>query len=406
MSEVRLLRRRPLPIATTVSLLTALMLLIAGGADSAKAAERPFCSGANLDPGQGCVGGYGYNKSGWAWSETGTICLYVDEVGVDCQIKENEQVTVTKDGYGYLGNATIINWSTSGKKAKVYGIVWDGSPPPPPPPPPAPSWHGPFSLGGAIVGDPDVASWGSGRLDAFARGTNDALHINSHISGTWTGWINLGGPALSSGPGAVSWGYNRLDVVGRASNGSVTHWWYDGSNWGNENLGGSIVGSPDISSWGSGRLDIFARGTSDTLQHKWYTPGTGWSAWESLGGTITSGPGAVSWGSNRIDVVARAADGSVTHRWYDGANWGSENLGGAILGEPDISSWGSGRLDVFVRGTNDALHHKWYQGSWSGWENKGGGLTSGPGAVSWGKERIDVFGRATDGSVSQWYYGQ
>jgi len=266
-----------------------------------------------------------------------------------------------------------------------------------------PSWHGPGGLGGQIVGDPDVASWGSGRLDVFARGTTNTLHTKYYSGGSWSGWINLGGPELTSGPGAVSWGSNRIDVVGRASNGTVTHYWYDGSKWSNESLGGSIIGSPDISSWGGGRLDVFAWGSDNTLQHKWFTNGS-WSSWESLGGTLTSGPGAVSSGANRIDVVARTTNADVAHWWYDGT-WHGDNLGGQIVGEPDISSWGTGRLDVFARGTNDALHHKWFQGSWSGWENKGGILTSGPGAVSWGKDRIDVFGRATDNSVAQWWFG-
>jgi len=264
-------------------------------------------------------------------------------------------------------------------------------------------WHSPYGLGGQIVEEPDVASWGPGRLDVFVRGTNDALVTKYYTGGTWSNWVNLGGPALNSAPGAVSWGSNRLDVVARAANGTVNHWWYDGSKWTNENLGGSIVGSPDISSWGGGRLDIFARGSDNTLKHKWFANGS-WSAWESRGGVLTSGPGAVSWGPNRIDVVARTTNADVAHWWYDGT-WHGDNLGGVIVGDPDISSWGPGRLDLFARGTNDALHHNWYNGSWHGWENKGGTLTSGPGAVSWGQDRIDVFGRATDGSVAQWWYG-
>lgn len=270
---------------------------------------------------------------------------------------------------------------------------------------PAPAWHSPVNLGGQIVGDPDASSWGWGRLDVFARGTNDALHTIYFDGTNWSGWSNLGGPTLTSAPGAVAWGPNRIDVVGRASDGTVAHWWYDGSKWNIDNLGGPILGSPDISSWSAGRLDVFASGTDGTLQHKWFT-GTSWSPWESLGGKLTSGPGAVSWGPNRIDVVARATDGSVAHWWFDGAKWASDNLGGVIVGKPSISSWAPGRLDVFVRGTNDALHHRWYAGSWSpGWENKGGVLSSGPGAVSWGVDRIDIFGRAPDGALSQWWFG-
>jgi Repeat of unknown function (DUF346) len=272
-------------------------------------------------------------------------------------------------------------------------------------PPPSPTWHT-DNLGGSILSDPDIASWGVGHWAVFGQGTNEYLHAKTFQSEYWGTWENLGGPVLTSGPGSVSWGYKRLDVVGRSTTGTLAHWWYDGT-WHNEDQGGAIVGSPDISSWGSGRLDVFARGTNDYLHHKWYTPATGWSAWENLGGpTLSSGPGAVSWGENRIDAVGRAPDGSVAHWWYDGS-WHVDNLGGAIVGSPDISSWGSGRLDVFARGTNDYLHHKWYTPAtgWSAWENLGGPtLSSGPGAVSGSSGRIDVVGRASDGSVAHWWY--
>lgn len=271
--------------------------------------------------------------------------------------------------------------------------------------PPA-SWHAPYNLGGVIEGDPDVASWGWGRLDIFARGANGLLHTKYFDGTYWHGWFSIPGPAITSGPGAVAWGPNRIDVVARAADGSVVHWWYQGSQWNSESLGGAIIGSPDISSWAPGRLDIFARGVDGTLHHKWFDNNT-WSQWESLGGNLTSGPGAVSWGPHRIDVVGRAGDGSVAHWWFDGASWHSGNLGGEILDAPDIASWAPGRLDVFARGANNALHHKWFQGAWyPAWDNKGGvELTSGPGAVSWDFERIDIFGRGPGGDAYQWWFG-
>jgi hypothetical protein len=88
------------------------------------------------------------------------------------------------------------------------------------------TWHSGDNLGGSIVGDPDLSSWGSGRLDVFARGADNTLQHKWYTdSSGWSGWESLGG-SLTSGPGAVSWGVNRIDVVARDVNGAVAHWWY------------------------------------------------------------------------------------------------------------------------------------------------------------------------------------
>jgi Repeat of unknown function (DUF346) len=277
---------------------------------------------------------------------------------------------------------------------------------PPPPPPPPPTWHSGDPLGGNIVSDPEISTWGSGRLDVFGRGADNTLQHRWHESpgAGWSGWENLGG-ALASGVGSVSWAPGRVDVVGRSSTNHLLRWWYDGL-WHSEDLLGDIRSDPDVSSWGPGRLDVFAKGPDNSLYHKWLEAGK-WSGWESLGGVLNSGPAAVSWGPGRIDVVARATDNSIAHWWYDGA-WHIDYLGGVLSDDPDISSWGPGRLDVFSRcsGAFAAnLCHKWYVPSvWSGWESLGGEFASGVGAAAWGFNRIDVVGRVGSG-VTHWWYG-
>jgi hypothetical protein len=177
---------------------------------------------------------------------------------------------------------------------------------------PSPTWHI-DNLGGGITADPDISSWGPGRLDVFARGAGNALYHKSYASATgWSIWENLGG-ILTSGPGAVSWGTNRIDVVARATDNTVSHWAWDGSSWHIDNLGGNVTSDPDISSSGPGNLDIFSRDTANSLVHKTYSALGGWSGWSGLGGMQASGPGAVSWSSSRTDVVTRAPDNSVSH---------------------------------------------------------------------------------------------
>jgi hypothetical protein len=261
---------------------------------------------------------------------------------------------------------------------------------------------GPWSvdnLGGNQTSDPDISSWGYGRLDFFARGTTSDLS-HKWYAGQFSSWESLGGN-LVSGPGAVSWGPNRIDIAGRASNGTVTHWAWNGSGWFIDNLGGNVTSDVDISSWGYGRLDFFAKGPNNELLHRAYD-GT-WSAWESLGGNLASGPGAVSWGPNRIDVVARATDNSVLHWAWNGSGWYLDNLGGNITSDPDASSWGYGRLDFFARSASGEIVHKQYDGEWSDWEGIGGpAIVGGPGAVSWNGERIDVVGRLANNTIGHW----
>jgi Repeat of unknown function (DUF346) len=258
---------------------------------------------------------------------------------------------------------------------------------------------------GPITSDPDISSWGYGRLDVFAKGPNNELVHKAYENG-WHPWENLGG-VLASGPAAVSWSQYRIDIVALATDGTINHWAYNGANWeGPDNLGhpanGPLTSSPDISSHGTAVLDIFARGAGGELEHKYFWGG--WSGWENLGYSIQGGPGAVSWDLHRIDVVARASNNTLNHWAWNEVSWPFDNLAGSLTSDPDISSWGYGRLDIFARGPGNELLHKWYPEGWGGWENLGGTLTSGPGAVSWSNKRIDVVARATDDTVTHWSY--
>jgi len=259
------------------------------------------------------------------------------------------------------------------------------------------------SLGGVISSAADVCSWGPGRLDVFARGTDNALWHRWFDRGSWSGWESLGG-IITSDPGAASWSLGRIDVFARGTDGALWHKWYDGGWSGWESLGGALIGGPDVSTWAPGRLDVFVHGTDNALWHKWY--GGSWSGWESLGGQLRSDPAAVSWGPGRIDVFASDANFQPQHKWYDGnwSGWESHQVMG-LGGGADISSWGSGRLDVFVRGSDNALWHRWFDGGWSAWESLGGHLTSDPTAVSWGRDRIDVLSRLPDNGLWHRSYG-
>jgi hypothetical protein len=264
------------------------------------------------------------------------------------------------------------------------------------------------SLGGVLTSGPAVSSWGSARLDVFARGTDNALwHLP--YDGKWGTWEQLGTNRISSNPAAVAWGANRIDVFVRGTDNALYHKWWDGNQWsGYEGLGGVLTSGLAVSSWGSGRLDVFARGTDNALWHLWYEGG--WSTWEQLGANqISSDPAAVSWGPNRIDVFVRGTDNALYHKWWDGNQWsGYEGLGSVLTSGPAVSSWDSGRLDVFARGTDNALWHLPYDGrGWGMWEQLGTNrISSNPAAVAWGPNRIDVFVRGTDNALyHKWWDG-
>ena len=243
---------------------------------------------------------------------------------------------------------------------------------------------------GVLASDPAAVSWGKGRIDVFARGTDKALW-HRWYDGMWSDkWISRGG-VLSSDPDVASWGPGRLDVFVRGADKALWHKWFDNGSWsGWQSLGGELASDPAAVSWGNGRIDVFVPGADKALWHKWYD-GT-WSDWESLGGVLTSGPGVASWASGHLDVFVRGADNALWHKWFDNGSWsGWQSLGGDLTSDPAAVSWGKGRIDVFARGVDNALWHKWYDGEWSNWESLGGVLASGPDVTSWGPGHLDVF---------------
>jgi hypothetical protein len=82
-------------------------------------------------------------------------------------------------------------------------------------------------------------------------------------------WESLGG-VLSSGPDVSSWAAGRLDVFARGTDNALWHKWYDGGWSGWESLGGVLTSDPTAVSWSNGRIDVFARGTGNALWHKWF----------------------------------------------------------------------------------------------------------------------------------------
>ncbi len=95
--------------------------------------------------------------------------------------------------------------------------------------------------GSAEQGWVAATSWGPGRLDVVLIGADDfdPLHLwhKTYHNGQWIGagtseegWERLGAPSvgqLERNPALVSWGPGRLDVFAVGSNDQMYHKWYD-----------------------------------------------------------------------------------------------------------------------------------------------------------------------------------
>ncbi len=268
------------------------------------------------------------------------------------------------------------------------------------------AWGGFESLGGNITSPPTVVSWGPNRLDVFAKGDDNAMWHRWWNGAAWGGWESLGGN-ITSNISAVAWAENRLDCFALGDDNALWHKWWDGAAWhGWESLGGNLTSPPCAVSWGPNRLDIFALGDDNALWHRWWG-GAGWGLWESLGGNLTSPVSAVCWDENRIDIFGLGDDNAMWHRWWNGSAWGGwESLGGNLTSIVSATAWSPNRLDVFGRGDNNAMYHKWWDGAaWGGWENKGGVIDSPPTAVSWSAYRLDIFALGTNNAMFHIWYG-
>jgi hypothetical protein len=288
--------------------------------------------------------------------------------------------------------------------------------------------------GGLLAGSPSVSSWGSGRLDAFALGSDGQVWHNYLSNGSWT-WESLPGLQATMVPSAVSTASGRIDVFARGSDGALWHDAFNTSAWsGWTRLGGVIAFAPSAVAIGSGKIDVFVAGSDNHLWYDAYDGTSAWtwhpaggviatapaaasvtagsadalvdgtdgqlwrwssgsSTWSPLGGRVENQPAAVSSNPGVLDALVEGTDTELWH-WSSAGGW--ELVGGRLSAAPAATTWGGGRMDVAVTGTDERLYHAWSNGSGWYWESLGGLLSGSPSAVSWGLNRVDVFLRGAD----------
>ena len=270
--------------------------------------------------------------------------------------------------------------------------------------------------GAEATSAPAVVSWAAGRLDLFVRGRNGELYQNFQEQGRWFGWRvppPFLGVMLRSAPSCASWGVGRISCVALIeSDRAVWHFFYDGTRWALESLGGEARSAPVVVSPRPNQLAIFVVGTGGRLYGRAWVPGR-WSGWRDLGGELRSAPACTVWRNEQVincfvvntlgtlsrqEIVIR--DEILTGRGYVTISTNDEN--GSLLtltSTPAALATGSGRISLFVLNRGQTL----VQATWSGqdllvWQrvNENVTLTTTPSCALIAPGRADCFARGSD----------
>jgi hypothetical protein len=92
-------------------------------------------------------------------------------------------------------------------------------------------WTSTENLGGEAVSGPGACAYGN-RLDVFVRGPLGNLWQKSFNNNSWSTWTALDGAITFQGdPEAVTWGSGRIDVFAVGSDLAVWHKYFDAGGW-------------------------------------------------------------------------------------------------------------------------------------------------------------------------------
>jgi hypothetical protein len=211
-----------------------------------------------------------------------------------------------------------------------------------------------FNSGPAAAFEP-----GNNWVHVFARGQSDNALWSNQWRGTWSGWQRLAPQPIAPEPAAASWGQGRVDVFARGTDNKMYRLFVDHVQtpaW--QPMGQETFSSgPGVASWTSGRLHLFARRTDNFLYHN-LLDGSGWRLVE--GGIFASDPAVVARSLTSNVYVPRAdnqiyfaeirRDGVLVTPWT--------SLGGSLAGGAAVVSTGGNHEQVFVRGRDRA--DRWF----------------------------------------------
>jgi alpha/beta hydrolase fold len=307
-------------------------------------------------------------------------------------------------------------------------------------------WGGWESLGGVLTSRPAIGVNEDGRIEVFARGTdNHVWHVwQTSPNGGWSGWQALD-QAVSRDDvfgESIAVGVNydgRMEVFAQLARKKwIAHVWQVAPNggWGSWDKGNDfsqlIGGAEDslcveerfgtapgeISSEDGLRFDggrrfhlVAARTSNGRIHIRGQNSFGWWTNGKDLGNDRASFVGVPAIGRNKdgcLDIFTRDKDGRVFHIWEASpdhwvADWAPLS-GGVVTSDIAAARTVDDRLAVFARGTDGALWYAWHvapNSGWSVWQSLGGSLEAHatPAVVKNGWNELEVFVRWSDGST-------
>lgn len=401
-------------------------LLRASGAEVRKGNKQAFClmdstiwnPNVSTDPKYGCEE-QGVSVGFQDEYPAGLTCqfLIVDNVTTGQSLPDGEyRLVATTNALPIVSEANIHNNSASVPLRKWGKLVR----------PISGSWQAAQTIAaeGAEPKAPKLVSARPNRVDAFwvdGSGHLQTATKSAADNGAFGVVADLGAPStgsLARGEGdlaVTSWGPGRIDVVARGSDGRLWHRRYaeaDGwSSWDNPSSAAGVAGALSMNSWAPERLDIVWSDSAGNLFHiAWL--GASWSIIDPLGhpGTVIRSTTIVAAERNRLDVFAAGDDRRLWHIAWGGESFGGwDNPGGVadVSGLPSVSSWAPGRLDVlWISSSANAVKHLAWDGRWSSVRTlqppRGVNVQNGsPALVAWGYQRLDAFVRSKSNRLYQ-----
>ena len=208
-----------------------------------------------------------------------------------------------------------------------------------------------------------------------------------------------------------------------AGNDNAVHlWFWNGSSWADQTLGGTVLGGTSPSAYTSGTDHYCYFVGADNAVHLWFWNGSSWAD-QTRGGTCSAAPArrptpmgptitATSWGTTTPSTCrygtglrGRARPSAVSslrhqpfclHRWgrplllyvgndnavhlwfWNGSSWADQTLGGTVLGGTSPSAYTSGTDHYCYFVGNDNAVHLWlWNGSSSAAQTLGGKVLPG-----------------------------
>ena len=185
------------------------------------------------------------------------------------------------------------------------------------------------SLGGGCTTAPSAAFADADYVNVACIGGDSAIWMKSwERSIGWGGWGRIGCVATSA-PDVASPGPDDVGhVFVRGGDLALWHFYWAGTTWAAESLGGLCSSGPSAAFSGPARVDVFCRGQDMAVWHLWWGGNVGWSGWDRLGGVTISDPEAVSPGPGSTgQVFARGLDRRIYQWYWSGRAWVVQSWG-------------------------------------------------------------------------------